>query len=400
MLFELIFVVLLVLTILTAIPTLYYLLLFVIYFFIRNNSISYVGKSTSKIVILIPAHNEETTIMKTINSCLGVDYPKDKYSIYVILDNCTDTTKKIVSDRDIKYFERNNLIQQGKGFALEWAFSELKNVDFDCILIVDADCELSRNSLLALDNYLAQGYAAMQLNDISSNPDASSLSYILSVGNFIENEYFSYPKNILNLAVQCRGTGMAFSRALLNEIPWDVNTVTEDMEYSIKIFRNNITVYFIKEAYVKSEFPDSNRKFFIQRTRWAEGNLSFSKSKAFSLLKEGIKNRKKLIFDAGFTLYVISKPLIILMTVISLTLSAIAYWLNPNFLMKFLFLTNSTIFSFLTLYFFTAIVFYGLSLSRLKKLFYVPVAITQLLKISLKGLRHNEKAEWNKTPRL
>ena len=399
MLIWLVVLLIFVLTLVSVIPTLYYSFLCVVYFLNRNKFVNIMGKKESKIIILIPAHNEELTITKTIKSCVSLDYPKDKYDIYVILDNCDDDTKQIVIDNKINYLERISPDKRGKGYALEWAFVELNDAGHDGVLIVDADCELSGNSLLAIDNYLASGYQALQLNDISSNPDASSLSYILSVGNFIENEYFSYPKNILKLAVQCRGTGMVFAKTLLKNFPWDANTITEDMEYSIKLSRANVRVCFIREAYVKSEFPDTNRKFMIQRTRWAEGNLSFSKSNAFELMKEGIKSRKKLIFDSGLTLYLISKPLVLLLVFGSLIMSFMASCFFSDFLLYDLFIMNVFIAILLLGYFLSAIAFYGLNEARLRKLFSVPLVLLSLLKVSLRGLKNRSDSEWQKTPR-
>ena len=49
----------------------------------------------NKFMAIIPAHNEETVIEALIESLNNQDYPKDKYDIYVIADNCTDKTAEI-----------------------------------------------------------------------------------------------------------------------------------------------------------------------------------------------------------------------------------------------------------------------------------------------------------------
>lgn len=48
--------------------------------------------------ILIPAHNEELVIKKTLQSLLSLDYPSDSLEIIVINDGSTDNTPDIVSE--------------------------------------------------------------------------------------------------------------------------------------------------------------------------------------------------------------------------------------------------------------------------------------------------------------
>lgn len=42
--------------------------------------------------ILIPAHDEEAGIARTVQNLLAVDYPAEQRRLWVIADNCTDGT--------------------------------------------------------------------------------------------------------------------------------------------------------------------------------------------------------------------------------------------------------------------------------------------------------------------
>src|SRR5512135_2379874 len=46
--------------------------------------------------ILIPAHNEEKVIARTIEAMLHLTYPRDKLTIIVINDSSTDGTREII----------------------------------------------------------------------------------------------------------------------------------------------------------------------------------------------------------------------------------------------------------------------------------------------------------------
>src|SRR5262249_54683545 len=54
-----------------------------------------VGEPCHTFAIVIPAHNEETTLPDVLSSCAALDYPADKIKVYVIADNCTDETARI-----------------------------------------------------------------------------------------------------------------------------------------------------------------------------------------------------------------------------------------------------------------------------------------------------------------
>lgn len=51
--------------------------------------------STTKFAVLIPARNEENVIQNLVQSLQKQTYPKEKYDIIVIPNNCKDNTRRI-----------------------------------------------------------------------------------------------------------------------------------------------------------------------------------------------------------------------------------------------------------------------------------------------------------------
>ena len=49
--------------------------------------------------IVIPLRNEEKVIEEKLNSILASDYPKNKLSVYIGLDACSDSTKQIIETK-------------------------------------------------------------------------------------------------------------------------------------------------------------------------------------------------------------------------------------------------------------------------------------------------------------
>ncbi len=103
-----------------------------------------------KISIVIPAHNEEKRITRTLNSYseyfenLRVEEVLD-YEVIVSINNTSDGTQKIVREfikknRRIKCL---NLVRGGKGYAIIEGFKESLKNENDLIGFVDADMATS-----------------------------------------------------------------------------------------------------------------------------------------------------------------------------------------------------------------------------------------------------------------
>jgi cellulose synthase/poly-beta-1,6-N-acetylglucosamine synthase-like glycosyltransferase len=60
----------------------------------------YMG-SQSRVIALVPAHNEEDIIEATITSLMSQTYPFDY--VLIIADNCTDKTTRIVKRLQRRY---------------------------------------------------------------------------------------------------------------------------------------------------------------------------------------------------------------------------------------------------------------------------------------------------------
>ncbi|MBT96533.1 hypothetical protein CMI49_00330 [Candidatus Pacearchaeota archaeon] len=93
-----------------------------------------------KVSIIIPAHNEEKRIGKTLKEYIS--YFKKKsldFKIIVVLNACSDNTIGIVKKHKVKELEILNFKQGGKGFAIIEGFKKSLKGDSNLIGFVDAD---------------------------------------------------------------------------------------------------------------------------------------------------------------------------------------------------------------------------------------------------------------------
>jgi cellulose synthase/poly-beta-1,6-N-acetylglucosamine synthase-like glycosyltransferase len=358
------------------------------------------ARPNSKMAIIIPAHNESSNLRATVEICQNLDYPKELYGIYIIADNCSDDTVEIARNMQVHVLERNDLSGIGKGFALQWAFDQLLKKDYDAFIVLDADCIIDKDALLYFNNYLLMGFQVLQANYRVKNPDDSLISYVLAIGNYIENNFFYRPKFHTGLSVLLRGTGMVFTREILEKYPWQAHSLAEDTDYSLLLIRNGIKIKFLDKINVFTDMPVNLGQLQVQRIRWAAGNFQLWRQEAFKLIAEGLRKRKLILVDTGFTMLVTSKPVVLLHLFVTLTLAIINLLLNRNDTMAHIILILALILLLLNiLYYLLSIFRLGFTRKRMVFLLESPLVILKLAVFSLKGLFSNMTQSWARTPR-
>jgi cellulose synthase/poly-beta-1,6-N-acetylglucosamine synthase-like glycosyltransferase len=270
--------------------------------------------------VVIPAHNEEQHIAEVLRSCAALDYPADKFEVYVVADNCADRTAEVARASGATCLERTDIHNHGKGHALQWAFEQVLPQGHDAVVVLDADCTVERHALRVFDRCLQEGSRALQAHYVLSNPDASAISYVARVGNVLEYDYFYAPKSDLGLAVMLVGTGMVFHRSVLLEYPWRAHSVVEDAEYTLTLAQHDLRVRFVGNVHVVQAAAERVEQLAVQRARWASGTWHLGKRSVIVLIAKGMLTGRILLADAGWTLLIVSRPLLLLH--LSLTLVA------------------------------------------------------------------------------
>jgi 1,2-diacylglycerol 3-beta-glucosyltransferase len=253
-----------------------------------------------RLAVLIPAHDEEGGIAATLESLAACEYPVDARRIVVIADNCSDGTAASSSQAGAEVWERANPSQRGKGFALIWALERLFAEDsFDAVVMVDADCVVSPNMLSAIDRRLRSGASAVQVDYVAGNPEDSHVS-ALRFGAFALADTVRFlGKQRLGLSCGLVGTGMGFTRDLLQKAPWTATGLVEDGEYHLRLVLAGERAEFIPEASVSQAVPTSMRASSEQQARWERGRLQLIRRWSPRLLASGLARRDLVRVHAG-----------------------------------------------------------------------------------------------------
>ncbi|WP_050607526.1 glycosyltransferase family 2 protein [Clostridium niameyense] len=280
-------------------------------------------KPQKKFALVVAAHNEEMVIGKIIESLRSLDYPKELYDIFIIADNCTDNTASIGrSYKDVKVCERNVPDKRGKGYALEWMFGKIFNMDtkYDAIAIFDADNLVSKNFLREMNYKLCEGYKVVQGYIDSKNPNDSWITGSYSIAFWTANRLFQLARANLGLSNQIGGTGFCMDTEILKKLGWGATCLTEDLEFTCKLVLNGYKVGWCHNARVYDEKPLTLKQSWSQRKRWMQGFADVCSRFFRKLFKKAIKDRDFTALDCA--LYTI-QPFVVLLLGVSALLTLI-----------------------------------------------------------------------------
>jgi hypothetical protein len=255
--------------------------------------------------VVVPAHDEEAGIERTVRSLLAVDWPADRFRVLVVADNCCDATAERAAAAGAIVLVREDAERRGKGYALEMAFGRvLADGRANASVVVDADTLVSPGLLAAFATRLASGAAAVQGRYAVSNPDAAWRTCLMSIAFAIFHDVRSLGRERLGLSCGLRGNGMCLSTDLIRRVPPQAYSIVEDVEYGIRLGQAGTRVHYAHEAVVRGEMVGGERESRSQRARWEGGRRALARTLARPTLREGFARRDRVLVDLAVDLIV------------------------------------------------------------------------------------------------
>lgn len=258
-----------------------------------------------RFALVIAAHNEELVISHIVDSLKHQNYPASLYDIFVIADNCTDNTAKIAAQHGAAVYKRFNLEERGKGYALEWMFKKLYQMDdkYDVISVFDADNVVSSNFLMEMNKQLCKGHKVVQGYIDSKNPFDSWITCSYSIAFWLSNRIFQLPRYYLGLSCGLCGTGFCIDIGVLKKIGWGATCLTEDLEFTMKLTLNGMKVAWAHNAVVYDEKPLTLKQSWHQRKRWMQGHADCAARFMKSLFSKAFREGDLACFDCAIYLF-------------------------------------------------------------------------------------------------
>ena len=209
--------------------------------------------------VMLPAYNEEKVIAFCLESLVKMDYPPERFDVWLVADHCTDSTA---------------------------ALGE------------------------------AAGDKAVQGRQLAKNKREGILPRILAAGHCITNRFFQRPKLAWGLSATLHGKGICLDAATAAAFPWDGHSLTEDLEMQMRLARHGIRIGWSHEAVVYDEEPVTLSQYVRRCVRWTRGALDTARKHLWGLWKRALAHRDPRAFEAWLYCAQAYKFAIVLLTAV------------------------------------------------------------------------------------
>jgi len=300
------------------------------------------------VTIQIPTYNEKSVIERTLETCLKLDYPKERLEI-VVVDDSTDETTQILDRYEALHFPTVKVTHRSeregyKGGALNTA---IKHSSGELFLILDADTLPDRRFLKEAIPYMLEdnevGFVQGKIEYI--NAEHSWLTRSLALAN---DWYRTFSQSALSkggMFLSFLGHGGVFRRTAIEEVGgWESDTITEDMDLSYRVQIAGWKGLFAEEAKCLEEVPASYPAAVLQHNRHLKGPIQNLRKHGRRILGDGRMGALKKLEALIQMAYPLSYPLwfacVVLSALTYLTIPAsflIDFWLSPAGLILSLF---------------------------------------------------------------
>ncbi len=287
--------------------------------------------SHKSFVIVVPAHNEELHISKTIKNLQNLDYAKELFEILVVADNCEDKTAALARELGVTVLERQDKVRRSKGFALEYAFQQLqkRSKNPDAIIVIDADTEVDTQLLRAFAGRLNVGQEWIQAYYSVSNAEESPRTRMMTYAFALFNGTWLWGQDRLGLGCAFRGNGMCLAWTALQRVPWQAYGLAEDLEFSWYLRSLGERVYFAPEVSVYGEIlAERNKAAETQQLRWEHGRKQLRERYSLKLNEFPLLIWQRYLLSADLFMPALSRYVSVL--ALYLLLAAGFYWLSPE----------------------------------------------------------------------
>jgi hyaluronan synthase len=259
------------------------------------------------VAIIVPAFNEGLAVTRTIDSCLGVDYPREKLELVVINDGSTDETWQYMLQAagrhppdEVRCIDLGS--NQGKRAAMA---AGVRATKAEIMVFVDSD------SMPAADGVrrLVQTFANPKVGAASGityvrNASKNALTRIQQARYYVSFQLLKSAESVVG-AVACNpGCFSAYRRSAVLPVleRWENQrflgvpcTFGDDRALTNMVLRKGWISRYHSGAAAWTEVPETYHKFFRQQLRWKKSWL-----REGPILMSHIWRTRPLAFPAVF----------------------------------------------------------------------------------------------------
>jgi cellulose synthase/poly-beta-1,6-N-acetylglucosamine synthase-like glycosyltransferase len=240
-----------------------------------------------KAAVVIPAHDEELGLRKTLEPLLTLPY-----QIVVVADNCGDATAEVARSLGVTVLERQDAAKRGKGYAMDYGLNYLAPHQPDVVVFLDADCQVTADGVIQLVQWAILTQRPVQAKYLMINPTTNAKQQLSAFAFKVKNQVRLQGLSRLGGAIVLAGSGMGFPWATLQGMSLASGAIVEDMKLGIDLAIAGKPAVFCPEVAVTSDLPIHQGAAQSQRKRWEHGHLQSIQTYVPQLLSAAIRQRR------------------------------------------------------------------------------------------------------------
>lgn len=224
--------------------------------------------------LIVAAKNEEAVISRLVTTLCNLDYPLNKYDVWIIDDYSTDQTP-VILDQLAEQYPQLNVIHRpanaggGKSGALNQV---LKLTKGDLIGVFDADAHVSADMLKSVvAMFEASEMGAIQVRKAIINDEVNFWTKGQKAEMAVDS-YYQQQRIAIGGMGELRGNGQFVRRKALESCGgWNEQTITDDLDLTIRLHLDDWKIGILMTPAVGEEGVTNAVALWHQRNRWAEG---------------------------------------------------------------------------------------------------------------------------------
>ncbi|MHA2033326.1 MAG: glycosyltransferase family 2 protein [Candidatus Kariarchaeaceae archaeon] len=220
--------------------------------------------------IIVPAHNEEKVIESTVKTLLEANYSKKE--IIIIDDGSTDgTVDKVRPYSNLGLISIISRPKGGKALALNTGISYSNG---EIVIVIDADSIVPRDAVTRIISCFQDSDVVAASGNVKVGNRKNLITKLQSLEYIREINLRRRAFDLLNTIYVVPGAIGAFRKKIFSRVGfYDKDTVTEDMDLTLKFLKTKGKILFDSSAISFTEAPENLKGWVQQRRRWYGGTL-------------------------------------------------------------------------------------------------------------------------------
>jgi len=250
--------------------------------YLRRNSRRAASGSQPLVSVLIPAHNEQETIVKTLASMARLEYP----NLEVIVAENGSTDETLLRASEFAANDPRVLVMQcearGKAGALNEAFAKSRG---EVIVVLDADTVISPNFCSAVVGHFTDASVGAVAGNVKVGNRRNLLTRLQALEYIFSLSLDRASQAQVGIVSVVPGAAGAFRReAILETGGWPDRTLVEDTDLTVQLHRAGWKIEYEPAAVSLTESPETVGEVVKQRSRWIYGTTQVVSANIDSVL--------------------------------------------------------------------------------------------------------------------